>query len=109
MIWLDAHLSPRVATWIEESLGIQAKALRDLNLRHAEDEEIFRQGCEAEIILITKDKDFAEMVIRRGSPPQVIWLRCGNTSEDRLKEILSLHLKNAMNYLSRGESLVEIR
>jgi len=40
MIWLDAHLSPRLATWLQDSMGHKAQALRDLDLRHAEDEEI---------------------------------------------------------------------
>jgi predicted nuclease of predicted toxin-antitoxin system len=109
MIWLDAHLSPRIATWIDESLGKPAKALRDLDLRHAEDDVIFQRGHEDEIILITKDKDFAEMVMRKGSPPQVIWLRCGNTSEERLKQILESHLDEALQFLASGENLVEIR
>ena len=30
MIWLDAHLSPRLAEWICESLGYEAVAIRDL-------------------------------------------------------------------------------
>ncbi len=41
MIWLDAHLSPRVAGWIREELKHEAMALRDLGLRDANDEEIF--------------------------------------------------------------------
>ncbi|MEH1826540.1 MAG: DUF5615 family PIN-like protein [Nostoc sp.] len=36
---------------------------------------------------MTKDSDFAELVDRFGTPPQVIWLTCGNTSNDRLKEM----------------------
>ena len=109
MIWLDAHLSPRLATWIQDSMGHKAQALRDLDLRHAEDEEIFRRGSEACVIVITKDKDFADMVTRRGSPPQVIWLRCGNTTEDHLKELLKSHLDQALEFLAKGEDLVEIR
>ncbi len=41
MIWLDAHLSPRVARWIRESLGHEVEAIRDERLRDAEDVTIF--------------------------------------------------------------------
>ncbi len=109
MIWLDAHLSPRLAEWIRESLGHDAVPIRDLGLRDAEDTEIFSRGREAQAILLTKDRDFAEMVVRQGSPPVVIWLRCGNTSEGRLKEILSTHLADALQLLKSGECLIEIR
>ncbi len=109
MIWLDAHLSPRIATWIRAELELEATALRDLGLRDAEDTEIFDQGRTANVIILTKDKDFAEMVMRRSSPPSVIWLRSGNTSEERLKELLSKHLFKAIEYIKNGESIVEIR
>lgn len=40
-IWVDAHLSPAIATWITATFGMTAFALRDLGLRDAEDAEIF--------------------------------------------------------------------
>lgn len=40
-IWIDAHLSPAIATWITNTFEITAIALRDLGLRDAEDSEIF--------------------------------------------------------------------
>ena len=57
MIWLDAHLSPRVARWIQESLGHDAQALRDIGLRDADDEEIFDCAQKDDGIILTKDKD----------------------------------------------------
>lgn len=39
-IWMDAHLSPAIATGITNTFGITALALRDLGLRDAEDPEI---------------------------------------------------------------------
>jgi predicted nuclease of predicted toxin-antitoxin system len=57
---------------------------------------------------MTKDRDFVDFVERYGSPPQVIWLTCGNTSNARLKEILTATLPDAMELLRSGERLVEI-
>ncbi|MBL9155452.1 MAG: DUF5615 family PIN-like protein [Verrucomicrobiales bacterium] len=109
MIWLDAHLSPRVASWLRETLGHDAVALRDIGLRDAEDEAIFRGAKQVGAILLTKDKDFVDLVNRIGPPPSVIWLRCGNTSEARLMQILTDHLDEALGFLQAGESVVEIR
>jgi len=83
MIWLDAHLSPRVAQWIRESFGHEARALREIGLRDAEDKEIFDRGRQDNVVILTKDKDFVDLVGRLGSPPAIIWLRCGNTSESK--------------------------
>ncbi|MDB9541630.1 DUF5615 family PIN-like protein [Microcystis aeruginosa CS-1036] len=107
-IWVDAHLSPAIATWISTTLEIEAVALRDLGLRDAEDTEIFQVAKAQRAILMTKDSDFVDLVERLGSPPQIIWLTCGNTSNARLREILSETLPRALELLDAGETLVEI-
>jgi len=107
-IWIDAHLSPAIAPWISRTFGIGTFALRDLGLRDAEDPEIFEAGKAQQIIFMTKDSDFVDLVERLGSPPQIIWLTFGNTSNAQLKEILTATLPRALEILATGESLVEI-
>jgi len=108
IIWIDAHLSPAIATWITMTFDITAIALRDLGLRDAEDPENFEKAKAQDVILMTKDSDFVDLVDRLGSPPQIIWLTCGNTSNAELRRILSLTLLNALAQLQAGEKLVEI-
>lgn len=108
-IWLNAHLSPTIAAWITATFGITAIAMRDLGLSESEDFDIFEAAkATREVIVMTKDRDFVELVERYGAPPQVIWLTCGNTSNARLKEILTVALPNAIELLRAGESMVEI-
>ncbi|MEA5469688.1 DUF5615 family PIN-like protein [Spirulina sp. 06S082] len=64
IIWLNAHLSPAIATWITNELGITAIALRDVGLRDAEDEKIFRAAKEQGAVLMTKDRDFVDLLDR---------------------------------------------
>ncbi|MFE1746632.1 DUF5615 family PIN-like protein [Coleofasciculus sp. H7-2] len=107
-IWVDAQLSPAIAPWIANTFGVTAVALRDIGLRDAEDYEIFEAAKAQGAIVITKDRDFVDLVDRFGSPPQIIWLTCGNTSNARLREILSATLPEALELLRTGEMLVEI-
>jgi predicted nuclease of predicted toxin-antitoxin system len=107
-IWVDAQLPPAIATWITNTLGVTAVALRDMGLRDAEDQEIFEAAKAQGVIVMTKDRDFVDLVDRLGSPPQIIWLTCGNTSNTRLREILSATLREALELLRAGETLVEI-
>jgi predicted nuclease of predicted toxin-antitoxin system len=107
-IWVDAHLSPAIATWITNSLGIAALALRDIGLRDAEDHEIFAAAKAQAVIVMTKDSDFVDLVDLLGPLPQIIWLTCGNTSNARLREILIATLPAALELLQAGEVLVEI-
>jgi predicted nuclease of predicted toxin-antitoxin system len=107
-IWVDAHLSPAIATWITSTFGIEAIALRDLGLRDAEDPEIFEAAKAQKAVVMTKDSDFVDLVERLGSPPQIIWLTCGNTSNAKLREILSETLPRTLELFATGETLVEI-
>ncbi len=107
-IWIDAQLSPAIAIWIESNFNVKASALRDLRLRDAEDEEIFHKAKKAAVIVMTKDSDFVSLLDRFGSPPKIIWLTCGNTSNANLKTILSKTLQQAIDLLNSGEEIVEI-
>src|SRR4051794_22256573 len=107
-IWLDAQLSPAIADWVSSEFGIECIALRDLGLRDAEDREIFELARAKDVTVMTKDRDFVALVDRFGSPPRLILLTCGNTSNARLTEILEYALRDAVALLESGESLVEI-
>ncbi len=108
IIWIDAQLSPSIALWIESNFEVKAFALRDLGLRDSEDEEIFREAQKANAVVLTKDSDFISLLDKFGSPPKIIWLTCGNTSNANLKIILSKTLQDAIDLLKSGEEIVEI-
>lgn len=108
IIWIDAQLSPALAPWIAERFAVQAAALRDLGLRDALDREIFDAARRANAVVMTKDSDFGVLLQAFGPPPQIIWLTCGNTSNARLKIILTAMLPQALPLLAAGERLVEI-
>jgi len=108
-IWIDAQLSPALANWLEETFPIQASALRDLGLRDAADRDIFFAARQKSAIVMTKDSDFLRLLDQHGTPPQVVWITCGNTSNAYLKKILSKTFSEALQYLTSGEAVVEIR
>ncbi len=108
-LWIDAHISPLIAAWLTWAFAdVQAVPLRDLGLRDAEDEEIFRAAKAAGVVVLTKDADFRHLLDRFGPPPQVLWLTCGNTSNERLQEVLRATLHAALELLAAGEPLIEI-
>ena len=69
-IWVDAQMSPAIATWISSNYAVSAVAIRDLGLRDAEDKAV----------VMTKDSDTVLLLDRLAPPPQAIWITCGNTS-----------------------------
>ncbi len=107
-IWIDAQLSPSLAKWITDTFGLPALAVRDLGLREAKDFPIFKAAREADAIVLSKDADFPHLLQQHGPPPKVLWLTCGNTSNQNVREILSSTLPSAIKLIEVGESIVEI-
>lgn len=108
ILWIDAQLAPQLAGWIKERFAVEAYAVRELGLRDATDDVIFAAARTAKAVVVTKDRDFVELVTRLGPPPQVLWVTCGNTSNKRMREILERSLPEAVRLLEAGERLVEI-
>ena len=107
-IWIDAHISPGIAAWINETFECDASSLRGIGLRDADDIEIFEKARFENVVFITKDSDFVDLVETRGAPPKIVLLRCGNTSNQRLRQIFAAHLKEVIGRFAEGETIVEI-
>ena len=108
IVWIDAQLSPHLAPWLSSEFDVEAKPIRELGLRDAGDREIFMAAREAGAVVLTKDSDFARLLEQLGPPPQILWLTIGNTSNTRLREVMSNNFPTVRSLLLRGELLVEI-
>ena len=106
--WIDAQLPPSLANWLAETFNVNATAIRDLGLRDAEDIEIFNAARNPGTVIVSKDSDFVELVTRLGTPPQILWLTCGNVTNRNLRLILSNTFAEALPMLEAGEAIVEI-
>jgi predicted nuclease of predicted toxin-antitoxin system len=107
-IWVDAQLPPTLANWLTVTFSLEASALRDVELRDAQDLEIFAAARVEQAVIMTKDSDFIDLVCRLGTPPQILWLTCGNVTNRNLRQLLAATLPNALEQLQQGEMIVEI-
>lgn len=93
----DQNLAPRLvgrlATEFPGSLHV-----RDLDLQAATDAEVLRVAAQRDLVIVTKDKDFADLVTARMGGPKVLWLSLGNVSTDEIAESI----------LAAAESIVEL-
>lgn len=108
-IWIDAQLPPSLALWLKDQFGVDATPVRDLRLQDASDLKIFEAAQQHNAIVMTKDADFLDLIRDRGTPPQIIWITCGNTSNANLRRILLATFADALQLLQAGETIVEIR
>jgi predicted nuclease of predicted toxin-antitoxin system len=109
-LWLDMQFSPQLAKWISKTFSIKATSSYVLLYNTTEDEEIFLRAKESEnVIILTKDKDFFDIQARLFAPPKIIFIRTGNCSNDKMKEIFSNYLLLALEELINTDAeIVEI-
>jgi predicted nuclease of predicted toxin-antitoxin system len=108
IIWVDAQLPPTLAAWLVKTFGVAAFSLKELGLRDAKDTEIFEAARQPNLVIMSKDSDFVDLVCRLGSPPQILWITCGNVTNQNLRRLLSSTFAEAITQLQQGEIVVEI-
>ena len=108
IIWVDEQLSHALAPWLAGQFGVEAYSVDDLGFAQSEDLNIFHAARAAGAVIMTKDSDFADLVYRLGTPPQILLIAVGNSRNARLREILRETFSGAMELLRSGEPLVQI-
>jgi predicted nuclease of predicted toxin-antitoxin system len=107
-IWVDAQISPQISEWIKKEFNLDCSHVRELDLLNAKDSEIFKRASTECDVVMSKDADFVNLLNSFGKPPSILWLTCGNTSNENLKLILKKTLLKSLTLIETGESLVEI-
>ena len=108
IVWVDAQLPPQLASWLATTFGVDAHALVNLGLRDASDQDIFERAKAAGAVLVSKDSDFVELVSRFGPPPQLLWVTCGNVTNERLRQVFATVFRSACALVDEGRAIVEI-
>lgn len=106
--WIDAQLPPSLAPWLTQRFGVEAYSVAYLGDRDADDEVIFQAARLAHAVMVSKDADFLERLVRLGPPPQLLYVTCGHTSRTALTGLFDRHFTQAHSLLCAGEPVVEI-
>jgi predicted nuclease of predicted toxin-antitoxin system len=65
--------------------------VRLAGLDTADDRAIWEFAKANGLTIVSQDSDFADMAALFGPPPKVIWLRCGNQTNDVIEKIFRDH------------------
>jgi predicted nuclease of predicted toxin-antitoxin system len=92
---LSRKLVTRLADIFPDSSHIQFHKMAEVS-----DTEIWEFAKNNDFCIVTQDADFAEKSRLYGSPPKVIWLRCGNTKTSIVESILRSGIEAIQELLS---------
>jgi predicted nuclease of predicted toxin-antitoxin system len=84
---LDQNLSYRLCRLLTDVFP-GTDHVKAAGLDRASDEVIWEFARQADFAIVTLDSDFADIAALRGSPPKIVWLRCGNQSTETVAHLL---------------------
>ena len=105
---IDAQLPHGLAQRLREQ-GHEAAHVRDTGLSEALDLDIWRFAAARGMAQFSKDEDFARLSQIETGGPQFVWIRLGNTSNQKLWQTLQPVLADILEALERGDRLIEVR
>ncbi|MCT7983966.1 DUF5615 family PIN-like protein [Laspinema sp. A4] len=86
----DHNLSPRLVQRLAD-LFPESTHVSTIGLDQADDQTVWDYARCHDFIIATKDSDYNELLMLKGFPPKVIWIRRGNCSTSEIESILRSH------------------
>ncbi len=97
----DAHLSPILTTSLKDifpdSLHVFSFALEEF------DELIWEFAKEKNLVIVTKDEDFADLNERLSFPPKVILIKRGNCPTKTIEAILRSNIETIQELINNPD------
>jgi predicted nuclease of predicted toxin-antitoxin system len=85
-VLFDQNLSPRLVNRLADLLP-GSSHVQSLGLGSASDEDVWEYARLNGFAVVTKDEDYNNLSVVRGSPPKVIWLQLGNCTTAQVQAI----------------------
>lgn len=83
----DQNLSRKLATRLADIFP-DSSHVQFYELQEKTDTEIWEFARTNDFCIVTQDVDFAERSRLYGSPPKVVWLRCGNVPTYKVEALI---------------------
>jgi predicted nuclease of predicted toxin-antitoxin system len=107
ILLVDSQLPPALAHHLR-ARGISSIHVRDLGLDSATDLEIWEYAKSHGMTIVSKDQDFNNFAMAKGTPPQVIWVRLGNCRRADLFAAIDRRLTAIQGMLVAGLAVIEL-
>lgn len=86
----DQNLSPKLVTRLVD-LFPDSSHVQPVGLDCATDDKVWEHARLNGFAIVTKDEDYNNLSVLRGSPPKVIWLQLGNCTTAQVEAVFRAH------------------
>lgn len=89
--------------------GHAAEHVTDIGPADMPDRELWQYAITNDAVLITKDEDFAALLVMRGASPVIVWIRIPNTRRQALLAWFEPLIDTIVELVESGNRLIELR
>ncbi|MFT3883028.1 MAG: DUF5615 family PIN-like protein [Gemmatales bacterium] len=83
----DQNLSPKLVQLLADVFP-DSVHVQSINLDSSDDDIIWEYALQNGLAIVTKDVDYNNLSILRGTPPKVVWLVTGNCTTRQVEKLL---------------------
>ena len=104
---VDQQLPPALVSFLI-SKGHEARHVLELQLDQVKDALVWDYARRNDLALVTKDEDFADMVMLHPQEVAVVWVRMGNCRNEALLQVMERALPEIQKAFRSGDHLIEV-
>jgi predicted nuclease of predicted toxin-antitoxin system len=101
----DNNISHRVLSRIEDIFPHSNHVMLE-SLDESSDERVWFFARSNNYAIVTKDSDFNDLAICKGTPPKIIWIKLGNCKVVEIENILRQNVDAIKNFLNEPNSAI---
>lgn len=98
---ISHRVIPRIADIFPDATHVMTEELDE-----ASDTEVWEFAKQYRYTIVTKDSDFNDMAVFKGTPPKIIWIKIGNCKVSDIEIILKVNEKVIKLFLDEPESAI---
>jgi len=101
----DNNISHRVLARIADIFSDTSHVMLE-SLDESSDEKVWYFARSNEYTIVTKDSDFNDLAIYKGTPPKIIWIKLGNCKVADIENILRINVNAIKIFLDEPNSAI---
>lgn len=103
----DEHLSPKLPGLLADVFP-NCASIFELGLGGGSDKEILEYANKCNFLVVSKDRDFLDMILQSQSTAKLVWIRLGNSSTASIHLLLRNQSERVLQFSRSSDVVLEL-